>query len=146
MKWIWNRDAVEERVLEAADVLRRLPEERVRGFFNTWPDMMVEFSDMVGRIDEPMKLPPPHPRAISRMEETITWSKFLEPEDAKLLWARAEQAPWKAICWRFGISRATANRRYEYALCVIAWQLNGRLPPQNRSRSFVIDKVKSLSR
>lgn len=146
MRWIWDRGAVEERVIEAADVLRRLPEERVRGFFNTWPDMMVEFSDMVKRADEAMKLPPPHPGAISRMEETITWSRFLNPEDGKLLWARAEQAPWKAICWRFGISRATANRRYEYALCLIAWRLNGRQSPQKRSRSFVIEKIKSLSR
>ncbi|MET3791791.1 DUF6362 family protein [Aquamicrobium terrae] len=142
----WNRDVVEARIQEAADVLKRLPEERVRGFFNTWPDMMVEFSDMVGRAGEPMKRPPPHPGAISRMEETLTWSKYLEPDDARLLWARADGMPWKHVCWRFGMARATAHRRYDYALCLIAWQLNGRQPPRKRSRGFVVERVRSLSR
>ena len=39
-----------------------------------------------------MRRPPPGPAAISRMEETITWSRFLEPDDAHLI-ARAEGAP-----------------------------------------------------
>jgi hypothetical protein len=89
----WTRDQVEERLIEAADVLKRLPAPRVPGFFTTWPETMVEFADMVGREREPMRRPPPDPAAISRMEETIRWSRweFLEPEvDAKLLWARAE--------------------------------------------------------
>jgi len=28
-------------------------------------------------------------------------------------------AQWKGICYRFGISRPTAHRRYNYALSVI---------------------------
>lgn len=142
----WTRDDVEARLLEAADVLKRLPSERVPGFFNTWPDIMVEFADMVGRMPDPMRRPPPDPPAITRMEEAIGWSRFLEPEDAKLLWARAEGTPWKGICWRFGIARATAHRRWEYALCLIAWRLNGRREPAKRSRGFVVDRVRSLSR
>ena len=58
----------------------------------------------------------PSPQAISRMEEVITWNRYLEREDANLLWARAEGLPWKEICHRFGISRPTAHRRHEYAL------------------------------
>jgi hypothetical protein len=30
-------EMIEERLAEAADVLRRLPEPRVQGYFNTWP-------------------------------------------------------------------------------------------------------------
>ena len=79
------------------------------------------------------------------MEETITWSRFLKPEDAKLVWAHAEGVPWKAICWRFGIARATAHRRWQYGLSVIAWQLRwlGEFPAK-RSRSFVVERVRGL--
>ena len=42
------------------------------------------------------------------------------------MWPRAEGTPWKHLCYRFGISRPTAHRRYDYALSVIAWRLNGR--------------------
>jgi hypothetical protein len=142
----WTRDDVEQRLTEAADVLKRLPGHRVPGYFNTWPDMMIEFSDLVGQKPVPMRAPPPDPAAISRMEEAITWLQLLEPDDAKLVWTRAEGAPWKAICWRFGISRATAHRRWEYGLCLIAWRLNGRRPPAKRARGFVVERVRSLSR
>ena len=142
----WTRDDVEDRVVEAAKVLKRLPNPKVQGYFNTWPDVMVEFADMVGRPAEPMRRPPPDAAAISRMEEAITWSRFLEADDAKLLWIRAERTPWKEICWRFGIARATAHRRWEYALCLIAWRLNGRGAPSKRSRDVVVERVRSLSR
>ena len=60
------------------------------------------------------------------MEEAITWNRFLERDDCRLMWARADGMPWKGICYRFDISRPTAHRRYAYALSVIAWRLNGR--------------------
>jgi len=53
-----------------------------------------------------------------------------------LVWARAEGAPWKAICWRFGVARATAHRRWQYGLSVIAWWLNGRRIPRNARGGF----------
>ena len=33
----WTRELVEERLIEAADVMKRLPNVRVAGFFSTWP-------------------------------------------------------------------------------------------------------------
>ena len=85
---------------------------------------------------------PAGPDAIDRMAEVFPWLGWLAPEDAKLVWARAEGTPWKGICWRFGISRATANRRWQYGLAVIVWRLNGRRVPRKRSASFVIDGVR----
>ncbi len=46
-------------------------------------------------------------------------------------------AQWKGICYRFGISRPTAHRRYDYALSVIVWRLNGRQVHHRRGRRFV---------
>jgi hypothetical protein len=142
----WTRERVEERLSEAADVMRRLPPVRVQGYYNLWPKVLHEFADLVGQEPPRLKRPPPAPEAISRMEEALDWLRWLEAEDAKLVWARAERTPWKMICWRFGISRATAHRRREYALSVIAWRLNGRRVPAKRSRRFVIEGTRALSR
>ena len=45
----WTPERVEERLIEAASVLRRLPAERGQGYFSTWPTMFVEFGDLVGQ-------------------------------------------------------------------------------------------------
>jgi len=141
----WTPQRVEDRLTEAAEVLKQLPEEKVQGYFNVWPEVLHDFADMVGQTPRPMRRPPPSAASISRMEETLTWGRFLAPEDDKLMWARAEGAPWKAICWRFGVSRATAHRRWQYGLGVIALRLNGRRVPAKRSRSFVVDQANRLS-
>ena len=44
---------------------------RVPGYFSTWPKTLVEFSDLVGRTPEPMRMPPPSAAAITRMEEAL---------------------------------------------------------------------------
>jgi len=138
----WSVEAVERRLEEAASVIRRLPPVRVPGYFNTWPTMVTEFADRVGRQPEPMRLPPPSSSAISRMEEALEWLRWLSSDDAKLVWARSEGTPWKALCFRFGVARATANRRWQYALALIAWRLNGRTVPTKRSRAFVVERVR----
>ena len=141
----WTPEMVEARFVEAAMVLRRLPAPRSQGYFSTWPKMAVEFADLVGQTPEPMRLPPPSAAAISRMEVTIGWFAWLEPIDSRLVWARAEGTPWKPICWRFGIARATAHRRWQYGLSVIAWRLNGRRLPAKRSRGFLIHRSRIAS-
>lgn len=141
----WTVEEVETRLEDAAQVMRRLPPVRVPGYFNTWPTMLVEFADRVGQEPRLMRLPPPSTAAITRMEETLGWLRWLEGEDAKLVWARADRTPWKAICCRFGISRATANRRYQYALALMAWKLNGRAIPTKRSRQFLLARLRSAS-
>ena len=122
----WTPEMVEERLIEAASVLRRLPAPRKQGYFSTWPTMFVEFGDLVGQTPEPMRPPPPSAAAISRMEATLGWAVWLEPVDAKITWLRASGTRWKEICWEVGLARAAAHEHWLYALCVIAWRLNGR--------------------
>ena len=71
----------------------------------------------------------------------LDWVGWLEPEDAALVRARAQGARWKLICWRFGISRVTAYRRWRYALAVIAWRLNGHPVPVGQSRRQFLKQV-----
>jgi len=141
----WTREQVEERLIEAADVMKRLPEVRVQGYFSLWPAIRESFADRVGAEPKRLKRPTPTREAIDRMDEALPWLQWLEAEDAKLVWARVQGTPWKAICWRFGISRVTACRRYAYGLSVIAWRLSGRRVPAKRSRRFVIDASRRLS-
>ena len=129
----WTPERVEERLIEAAAVLRRLPTQRGQGYFSTWPKMMVEFSDLVGQTPEPMRLPPPSAAAISRMEATLGWMPWLEPVDAKIAWLRASGTRWKEICWEVGLARAAAHEHWLYSLCTIAYRLNGRSLPKRRS-------------
>lgn len=138
----WTPALVEERLIEAAETMKRLPEVRVQGYYNSWPTILREFSDRVGEAAAPLRRPPPSPAAITRMEEALSWLRWLEADDAKLMWMRAEGVRWKPICWRFGITRSTAHRRFEYALAAIVWRLNGKRPPMKRSMEFVIERAK----
>jgi len=51
----WSGEWVQERLVRAYSVERRLPHLRRRPVTNTWPVMAVEFSDIVGRADDDRK-------------------------------------------------------------------------------------------
>jgi putative transposase len=72
----------------------------------------------------------------------MLWLRWLEVDDARLVWLRANGKPWKPICWELGISRATANRRWRYGLAVMVWRLNGRRVPRTRSMGLVVSKAR----
>jgi hypothetical protein len=133
---------VEERLVEAAAVLRRLPAQRGQGYFSTWPQMFVEFSDLVGQTPEPMRLPPPSAAAISRMEATLGWMLWLETIDSRIVWLRASGKRWKEVCWTVGLARAAAHEHWLYALCLIAWRLNGRGGLTRLGRRAAIARVR----
>jgi len=66
------------------------------------------------------------------------WPREFEAEEAKPVWS--DRTPWKEICWRFDIGRATADRRCQHGLCLIVWRLNGRRLPEKRPRSSVVER------
>jgi len=142
----WTSQMVEERLIEAADVLRRLPAPRVQGYYSLWPAIAPSFDDLVGQEPRSISRPWPSPDAITRAETTLEWLRWLEPEDAKLVWMRAEGARWKAVCWRLGFAPATAKRRWQYALILIAWKLNGRPLHAKTSRRALMERARNLSR
>jgi len=139
----WTPSLIEERFVEAAEVMKRLPNVRVPGHFNTWPKMMQEFADMIGQEPRPMRLPPPSAEAITRMEQTLEWLRWLDAADAKIVWLRATGERWKTICWKVGLARTAANQRWLYALCVITWKLSGHVLPRGRSRQHVIELARA---
>jgi hypothetical protein len=116
---------VEARLSEAAYVLKRLPEPRLSGYFSTWPEFVYSFADKVGQEPKPMRVLP-SPQAISRMEETLTWTAGLDPIDGKIVWMKAYGERWKSICWAVGLQRSAAHQHWLYGLSVISLRLNKR--------------------
>ena len=66
----------------------------------------------------------------------------LEPQDARIVRMRALGGRWKAICWKVGLQRSTANERWLYALCVIAWWLSNGTERPVMSKRRLIDRVR----
>jgi hypothetical protein len=141
----WTPSQIEERFIDAADVMRRLPDVRVPGYFSTWPTVLREFADLIGQQPMPMRRPQPSAEAIGRMEEALEWLRWLKPDDAKLVWMRAQGVRWREVCHHFGIARATAHRRLEYTLLVIVWRLERRPLPQKWSRRYLRERARASS-
>lgn len=141
----WTPVRVQDQLELAADVFRQLPSVKPQGYFSTWPAYFHSFADKVGQ--EPrMGRPRPSPRMITEAEETLLWLRWLEPEDARIVWLRANRTAWKAISWQLGVSRTAANKRWQYGIALITWRLHGRVPSSKRSKQFVIKNAGNLSR
>ena len=139
----WTPSLVEERLAGAASVLKCLPDDRRRGYARTrWPDIVAE---RVGQEPKPMRALP-SPAAISRMEETLTWTVGLDPIDGKIIWLRAFGERWKRICGTVGLERTAAHEHWLYALCVIAFRLSGRRLKRSCSKRKVIELARAAQR
>lgn len=141
----WTASLVEERMVEAADTLKRLPEERVRGYFSTWPTVIRDYWEAFGREDVRLRRGPPSAAAIDRMDEALAWLAWLDPAEARIVWLRASGERWKTVCWKVGLARTAAHQHWMYGLCVISWRLNGRRLPHNVSRRRVIEETQAAS-
>ena len=116
----WTPSLVAERLAQAADVLNRLPEPRMRGFYSLLP-LLPDGPAGDGARTRPAA---PPPEAIDRMDEALRWLGWLEPEERRLVWLRSEGLPWKRITHRLGIGRTTAWQRWTTALLKISVRLN----------------------
>ena len=141
----WTTGRVQDRLELAADVFAQMPAVRPTGYFNAWPEYLHSFADQVGQEPQ-MRRPRPSPRQITEAEEAMLWLRWLERDDARIVWLRANRQPWKKITWEIGLSRPAANRHWQYGIALITWRLNGRVPSSKRSRRFVIDNADTLSR
>jgi hypothetical protein len=110
---------------EAADTLKRLPMPDIQRRVTRWPTIIRDAKEAYGYADVRVRRGPPTAAAIHRMEEALQWLTWLEADDLRLVWARAERQRWKEICWAIGVSRTTAWQRWVAALMVVAARLDG---------------------
>jgi Domain of unknown function (DUF6362) len=120
----WTPKMVAVYLEEAADTLRRLPNRRIGGYVSAWPEIVRDYWEAFGWHHAELRPIPPSPKAIDQMDETLRWLWWLEPDQARLVWARSTGKPWKVIAYDYGIDRTTAWRRWTYALVTIAARLN----------------------
>ena len=114
----WTPRLIADRLAAAVEVLAQLPESGPRGYFSLWP-----LAPNDAHRDR-AQLPSPLPEAIDRMDEALGWLCWLEPEERRIVWLRAEGLPWKRITHRLGTGRTTAWQRWTMALLKIASRLN----------------------
>jgi hypothetical protein len=55
----------------------------------------------------------------------------VSPDDAKIIWLRAEGYRWRYVCIQAGCVRQTAWRRWVAALATIAKKVNGAPQPKS---------------
>ena len=107
----WTPKAVAVRLEEAADTLGRLPTCRGGGYASACPEIARGYYEAFGPNASARPIPP-SPEAIDRMDEALGWLCWLESEERRLVWRRAEGLPWKRITHRLGIGRTTAWQRW----------------------------------
>ena len=77
-----------------------------------------------GRLDRHSGTELASTNALVRLAKAGQWMRWLHPDDTELVSLRSGGAAWKPICWRLGMSRATAHRRWRSSLRLIAERLN----------------------
>ncbi|NOX40133.1 MAG: helix-turn-helix domain-containing protein [Alphaproteobacteria bacterium] len=118
---------VAERMESAALTLRRLPNppgSGPKGYGRSWPEYAQDPRHAYGYNEARMRVWP-SPGDISAMEECFEWLQLVSPENAKIVWMRAEGRHWREICIEAGCVRQTAWRRWVAALATIAKKVNG---------------------
>jgi len=119
-------EIIEDRLEEAALTLRRMPNppgSGPKGYGSSWPEYVHEVKHAYGYGEARMRVVP-NPAEIQRMDEAIEWLRFLSPDDAKIVWLRAEGRRWRQVCIAVGLVRQTAWRRWVASLQTISNHLN----------------------
>jgi hypothetical protein len=120
----WTHEMVAERMEEAAETLKRLPMDGPRDVRSAWPPIIRDFWEAYGWDKAVVRLGPPSPDAIQRMDECLKWLQFLDVGQMRLVWAKAENLPWKTILPRIGAGRTKGWHLWREALKEIAFNLN----------------------
>ena len=119
----WTAQDVEDHFREAILTLKKLPPVKLKGYFNSWPDIVYTPNEKIFQEKKPMRILAT-PEAISRLDQTFEWMSWITIEERKLIWKRAAKVRWKTICWELGCSRATVWKRWLIACNKIASRLN----------------------
>lgn len=120
----WTATLVEERLREAAATLRHLPADRPRGFRSAMPAPVRSAQEAYGWHETRVRPAPPSPGAVDRLDEVLGWMGWLDEDQIRVLWARANGVPWRPICRRLGCGRTKAWQTWVAALVVLKVRLN----------------------
>ncbi|MBF0423764.1 MAG: hypothetical protein HQL77_17895 [Magnetococcales bacterium] len=143
----WTPKMVADRMAEAASSLRRLKVSGLKpvGYGSSWPDIIHEFSEAYGYNDLAVRLGPPTADAITRMDETMEWLRWLESDQVQLVWLHAEGVPRKVIMAKLGVQRTRVWEMWASALTIIVTMLNRKkMSEQSCSNNKKVDIVNRI--
>jgi len=149
---VWSAETVKFRMIEAMRIMSRLPESgRMKRLRTIWPDdtyakdpAAIQLNDFVEQRvvlselgeDELQerarhrlnRRPPPHPRQIARMEQSLRWPvSYLDSEDCRIMnrWAHEIATTGRSaqIAGELGISKQWLNKRILRISGIIARRL-----------------------
>ena len=122
----WTSKMVSNQLEEAANTLRtlRITGLKPMGYSSNWPDVVHDTNEAYGWDEAKVNRGPPTPDAITRMDESLNWLLWLEPDQARLVWMHADGIPRKMIYASVGMSRMKSWRVWMASLMTIASMIN----------------------
>jgi hypothetical protein len=122
----WTPEMVADRVKEAAMTLRvlRVSGLKPKGYGSNWPDVVHDPNEAFGWNATEVRMGPPTPGAISRMDEVMDWLRWLEPDYMRIVWLHAEGVNRKIIQIKLGVGKTKLRAMWMSALMTIASMLN----------------------
>jgi hypothetical protein len=143
----WTPKMVSARMEEAVRTLQTLRVRglKPRGYVSSWPDVIHDLVDALGQDEVKLRLDPPTPEAITRMDEALEWLYLLDKDQSRLVWLHASGMPRKKICAVVGMSPAKAWRMWAAALMTIASAINASkntLPPRESREEIFIQEYR----
>ena len=120
----WSETAVEERILEAVVTLGRVPAPTMQRQLTRWPGYIHDAREAYGYSGYRPPRAPAAPEAITRLDETLGWLRWLPRDAQHILWSRASGLSWRKIARFAGKAPNTCRAWYLAALRYIASRLN----------------------
>ena len=112
---------IEQRLAAAAITVRAIPSspEDLTEEAQGWPDCVLITLESA-RSDQAARRIAPTPEALDDMRVAIAWLGKLDPEEADLVWLRADGNPWRVVSQKTGCVRPKAWERWKAAIAKIA--------------------------
>ncbi len=120
----WTIEDVERRIISAVDTLARLPVPDIQRNVTRWPDFVRDSREAYGYAAARVRPAPATPRAITDLDETLDWLRWLPRAAQRIAWSRASGFSWRKIAVLAGKSPNTCRAWYLAALHRIATRLN----------------------
>lgn len=118
-----HKDSLKAMLEKCANIMRRLPTERVQGYRSYWPEVLHTLEERRCWENTPPVLAP-RKNEIEFMEQVLEYYRPLDAFETKLVWLRAERCPWKVVCKKMGYCRSQLTVKYDEALAkMILWQI-----------------------
>ena len=120
----WSESEIEERIEEAVETLKRIPVPDIQRSVTKWPGFVHDAHEAYGYGEFRPPRGAAAPDAISRLDETLGWLRWLPKPAQRILWSRANGFSWRKIARFVGKAPNTCRAWYLAALHYIAGRLN----------------------